>query len=633
MAPHDRPGLPDAPPRAAARRRLLGVLRHGAVAMATLVVVLAAAWWLVPRLATLRPLPSLEDSRRRAAAVQLALYAARAGHGTFLPPAALTIAVHERFLQRSFAASLPFERRFDDGRIVARIDSVAVDVADGTTILTLRGRARAAANPGVYADLLVQGTLGIDDVDFDRGRMLPHLEFTDVRVLDRGKPGIRDWTNPVAAYFTHRSAADWNEFQPPLPLPLQFSTSVELPAVAGDVTLPAVAFPVHLRLQAITALERRLAISVELVADSLWSPTLAGPTGGPWDASPGSRRVAVRDRFLGFLPGGGRGTPGAAPGEDVITRLRTRVLTLSRADSLWAAIRAEEHDLVVVVPGPLLAGIVRATCAGYREGVAVALEPELVERIEETIRTKVLGRSVTAGQVSATIQVRRLEGRLVATGEPDIRLLPPDGLVVELPLRLEGGEGAARFDMEWDPSALGWLVCKGFSARRDLEGRFGRVEHRVAGTMRFAVEDGRIVGRSRLRRDRVRLPLDLTAASWKRVRGVFEEQDHLLRCGMVMDPDSMVVTLSRLGREGVRVRLPGGLPGFELPLLFGSSVVDSTYLVGADVSGIALTVGAAALCVGLDGVVAVRTLEDAMKERPRAPAPRVSAPPSAARRL
>ena len=578
---------------------LARVARLGVIALVTIAAVLAGAWWLAPRVAALRPLPSLEESRRRVAAGQLERYGARARHGSFLPPAALTIAVHERFLQRSFAASLPFERTFDDGKILARLDSVVVDVADGATILTLRGRARRAASPDVYADLLIQGTLGIDDVDFGKSRMLTRLEFTDVRVLDSGPAGMGKWTNPVTSYFTHRSASDWNEFQPALPLPLQFATRVELPAVEGDVTLPAVALPVRLRLQAITALERRLAISIEVTPDTTAGAAM-GPAAAPWDAAAGRPRK------------------GKVHSEAEITRLRTPVLALSRTDSLWTAIRSTERDLVVVVPAPLLVDIVKATTAGYRVGggVGVFLEPEIIERVDEEIKTKVLGNTVTAGTISANIEVKRLEGHLVATGDPRVRLVPPDGLTVELPLALEGGEGAASIDVEWDPKGAAWLVCKGFKARRELNGLLGRIEHRVAGTLRFAVEEGRIVGRSTLRRDRVRLPLDLTPASWGKVRDVFVEQDELLRCGMMMDPDRMVTVLRRIGDRGVKVRLPGGLPGFELPLAFKSSVIDSTVRVGVVVQDIELTMREAALCVGVDGVVALQS------EQPPQPAPR-----------
>jgi hypothetical protein len=596
------------PPPSRPSISVLRILRLLAVALVTIAAVLAAGWWLAPRVAALRPLPSLEESRRLAAAVQLARYGERKRHGSFLPPAALTIAVHERFLQRSFAASLPFERTFDDGKILARLDSVAVDVADGATILTLRGRARKAANPEVYADLLVQGTLAIAAVDFDRSRMLTRLEFTDARVLDSGPAGMGGWTNPVVSYFTHRSASEWNEFQPALPLPLQFATRVELPAVEGDVTLPAVALPVRLRLEAITALERRLAISIAIVPDTTAAPAV-GPPERPWDEP-----VGARDRA------------GRTPTEADITRLRTPVLALSRADSLWTAIRDTERDLVVVVPRPLLVDIVRATTAGYRGsgGVGVTLEPEITETIEEPIKTKFLGRTVTAGTVSARIQVQRIEGRLIATGEPRVRLVPPDGLTVDLALALEAGEGAARFDVEWDPKAVAWLVCKGFKARRDLSGMLGRVEHRVAGTLRFTVEGGRIVGRSTLRRDRVRLPLDLTPASWGKVRDVFVEQDRLFRCGAVMDPDRMVTALRKLGTRGVRVRLPGGLPGFELPLTFGSSVIDSTVRVGVTVQAIELSMREEALLAGVDGVVALESEE-------AAPPPAAPARPAAAR--
>ena len=610
------PGRPHLPQRFSQPRVVLVAL----VSLALLVAILLFVFQTVlPRMSRRDPLPSLDESRRRVAGVELARYAARGEHGSFLPPAALTIAVHQDFLQRSLAASLPFEQSFDEGKIEARLDSASVEVADGATTLTLRGRARSARNPSVYADLLVQGTLGIEDVDFERGRIVPRLEFTDVRVLDSGPQGLGAWTNPVAGYFTHRSAAEWNRFQPLLPLPLQFSTRVELPAVDGDVTLPAVAFPIHMRFRALTALERRLVLSIELLPDSSRG-AFAGPPAGPWDAPPGAPKARVRDRLLGFVTRR-RGEVRPAPSPTAIAVLRGRVLRLARADSLWNSLRDSEHDLTILVPRPLLGAIVRAATERYRTGVEVALEPDLDERIEEEIRAKVLGKQVTAGTIKAAIHVDRLRGRLVATGEPKVELEPPDGLAVALPLRLTGGRGTAQFDVEWDPKGLTWLLCKGFKARRTLDGTLGEIEHGVQGELHFRAEAGRIVGRSTLRRDRVRLPLDLTAASWARVRDVFEEQDRMFRCGVVMDPERVLTALRGLGRRGVRVRLPGGLPGFELPLAFGSSVIDSTYLVGADVRKLDLTLTRNALVVSLDGLVALRTLPAAIGEPPPAPAP------------
>ncbi|MEO6463912.1 MAG: hypothetical protein ABIP29_12635 [Candidatus Eisenbacteria bacterium] len=600
------PRRPQLPARFSHPRVVVIALTAIALLVALVVFLLQAV---LPRLSQRDPLPSLDESRRRVAGIQLARYAARAEHGTFLPPAALTIAVHEDFLQRSLAASLPFEQVFDDGQIEARLDSASVDVLDGATTLTLRGRGRSIRNPAVYADLIVQGTLGIEDVDFERGRIIPRLEFTDVRVVDSASKGLGSWTNPVAAYFTHRSAAEWNRFQPLLPLPIQFNTRVELPAVEGDVTLPSVAFPVQLRFAALTALERRLVLSIELLPDSSQGSP-AGPPTGPWDAPPGAPQVHVRDRLLGIVTRRSTAVLPPAPTPGAINQLRSKVLRLARADSLWNTIRESEHDLTILAPEPLLATIVGSATDRYRKGVEVALDPDLDEWISEEINAKFLGKTVKAGQVRAAIHVDRVQGRLVATGEPGIHLRPPDGLAVALPLKLIGGRGTARFDVEWDPKALAGVVCKGFKAQRRLDGVLGEIQHRVSGTLRFTVEEGHIIGRSALRRDRVRLPLDLTTASWGRVRAVFEEQDRAMRCGAVMDPDIIVGKLRALGRKGVRVRLPGGLPGFELPVAFGNSVIDSTYLVGANVSDLQLTMTRSALVVTLDGLVALRTLPE-----------------------
>ena len=431
-------------------------------------------------------------------------------------------------------------------------------------------------------------------------------EFTDVRVLQTDESTLGALVNPVTTYFTHRSAAEWNQFQPILPLPLHFATRVELPAVKGDVSLPASAFPVRLRFQAVTALERRLVLSIELLPDSTRG-AIAGPPVGPWDAPPGEAHVQVHERLFDLVRRKRANAP-PAPSADSIAVLREQVYALSTADSLWNTLLAAEHDLTVLVPELLLLSIVRGATRVYQTGVDVALDPDLVEQVSEKIRVKVLGKTITAGEIEAAIHVDRLRGRLVATGNPSVHLHPPDGLAVRLPLSLTGGRGTARFDVEWDPKAAAWIVCKGFKAGGRINGLVGRIDHEVQGTLRFRVEDGRIVGRSALRRDRVRLPLDLTPESWANVRGVFEKEDKLLRCGAVIDPDKMVGLLRGLGNKGVRVRLPGGLPGFELPVTFGSSVIDSTYRIGFDVGGITVAMTRNALVASLDGVVEVHAL-------------------------
>jgi len=603
------------PPRRRRPRTLLVAL--AAVAALATMVVFALPTFLA-YMSSRQALPSLDESRRRVAGIQMARYAARGEHGSFLPPAAITVAVHEQFLQRSISASLPFEEDFDHGKIEARLDSVTVDVSDGATTITLRGRARLVKQPTVYADLLVQGTLEIEDIDFGKGRVVPHLEFTDVRILDAGPEGLGAWTNPVATYFTHRSAAEWNRFQPVLPLPLHFAARVELPAVEGDFSLPAIAFPVQARFMAVTALERRLVMSIELLPDSTRG-AIAGPPTGPWDAPPREVLASVPERLFGLLKRPRKIALPPAPSADSIAALRERVLALAATDSLWSTLLSAEHDLTVLVPAPLLLSIVRSATSRYRAGVDVELDPEIVKHIVRPIRVKMLGQTITAGEVRAAIRVDRLRGRLVATGDPSVDLQPPDGLAVTMPLSLAGGLGTARFEFEWDPTAAAWLVCKGFKAEGTLDGMVGRIQHDVEGTLRFRVEDGKVVGRSALRRDRVRLPLDLTPASWAKVRGVFAEEDRLLRCGAVMNPDSMVALLRGIGAKGVRVRLPGGLPGFELPVRFGSSVVDSAYRVGVDVRRVEVVMTRVALVVSLDGVIALHALPagDAAASAPR----------------
>jgi hypothetical protein len=49
--------------------------------------------------------------------------------------------VREDFLQKVIASSMPFSQSFEDGKYVARLDSVRVDLQDGLALVTLTGAA------------------------------------------------------------------------------------------------------------------------------------------------------------------------------------------------------------------------------------------------------------------------------------------------------------------------------------------------------------------------------------------------------------------------------------------------------------------------------------------------------------
>jgi hypothetical protein len=136
--------------------------------------------------------------------------------------------------------------------------------------------------------------------------------------------------------------------------------------------------------------------------------------------------------------------------------------------------------------------------------------------------------------------------------------------------------------------------------------------HSAHATIRFTLKDGSILGRPTVRRDKLRLSVDLDEKSWKRVRAVFQEQDKAGRCGIAMDPDELVAMLRKLGLKGVNVRLPADLlPEFELPVSFADVYEQEQVRVAAISSRPELLVRPEYLRFGVDGDMRIVLREEA----------------------
>ena len=130
-----------------------------------------------------------------------------------------------------------------------------------------------------------------------------------------------------------------------------------------------------------------------------------------------------------------------------------------------------------------------------------------------------------------------------------------------------------RAALSWDPSFLVAVVCRGFEFEENLAGEVVPFSHSLRTRVRFAAEGSVLRGRPVVRRDRVHVPWELTPASRSKVRANLVAQDKFLRCGVVMDPDSVLVKIERLLRDKVHVNLPGTLFGpFVLPVALRQEV-------------------------------------------------------------
>ena len=69
--------------------------------------------------------------------------------------------------------------------------------------------------------------------------------------------------------------------------------------------------------------------------------------------------------------------------------------------------------------------------------------------VDQQIRVRALGGNVGAGKIVGDLRVTRLRERLRVTEDPRLALIPPDGLEVTAPVRVQEGMGRVRLDMRW----------------------------------------------------------------------------------------------------------------------------------------------------------------------------------------
>jgi hypothetical protein len=405
--------------------------------------------------------------------------------------------------------------------------------------------------------------------------------------------------NPAVRYFGLQKVQEWNDLQSSFHLPLKVSSDLKVPAVSGDIDLPAVRLPLAIRLASVISLENRLVVSLRLLPEG--DSTVVGPE--------------APQRGWTFE----RESKGPSDVKTVAT-LVDSVRSFAARDSLWRAVLLTDRDLVILTPRAVLAELAFRMARRYRRGAHVDFKPGIHETVDEAIKVKVLGAKVTAGHIKLDIRVNHLAGELDTPGTPRVTFRPPDGLDVALPVRIRSGGGAATFVVHWDPNALTSVICRGFHANETLTGVVRPLTHVALATIRFTLKGGSIFGRPTLRRDKINLSLDFDAASWKRVRKIFEEQDRAGRCGIAMDPDSMMVRLRRIGMKGVDVRLPADLlPEFELPVTFADVYEQEQVQVRAVAYRPELLVRPEYLRFGVDGELTIAVKADSSSAAAAAP--------------
>jgi hypothetical protein len=548
-----------------ARRSHVRSILTGLLAMAVVAVGAWALWNHINDRAPLVEREQIAHDQREA----LRSYAARAAYGSLVPQDDALIAVRQEFVQQAIDRSLPYRRYFQDGRYVARLERADVSLDSGLARVTLTGRGMLAGQEqsDAYADFVLRGQIMVMGVDPDSGMLRASVVISDVDTRRAPTSDLRSFINPVARYFGRLKARDWNREGQRLDLPIHINQSFVLPAVDADVRLRESRVPVSVRVAEVTTLDHRMAVSLELLPDSA-SGERAPPSSWPAMSNPGSRRERRTS------PWGRRSTA-----ESI--QLMTQVEQLAQGDSLWRSAVATDHDVVVLVPAPLVRTLLTRAARQYLRGVAVDIREPKPIGVDAELKTKILGAKRGVGHFKGTITIDELHGRLTAAGDPRVTLEPPSDIEITMPAQVIGGGGRVTVDMRWDPAKLVGLVCRGFGVNETVEGRILPFRDDLTTRIHYRVLDSTLVGTAQMQRDKIYMPVTLTDSSWEIVHTRLLEQDKIERCGLAMNADSALVRIQRLvTSKGIGVRLPARMfKPFRLPVMLVSRYTAGDYHV------------------------------------------------------
>jgi hypothetical protein len=587
---------------ALAWRLLAGLL------LAALAVTAGRLLWL--RLSERYPIVRFERSRYVQQLVTLRSYEARGAQGSFLPTGHAQLAIRESMLQNVLARSLPIRQSFEEGRYQARLDRAQLELDDGLAAITLEGRGVMLgpdASP-LEAELRIQAHIDVVEYRPDPGTLRATLSVTAFRVMRAGSRARPNFLNPVVRYFAGLRAEDWNRERPTLDIPVRLEREVTLPMLTGDFLVDSTRLAVAVRVAALTVFQDRLVLSLALEREGEDRSSAAAVE--DWVAPPLESRERMEQAAL-RLYREGRGIAA----RDAI---RDRVANLADGDSLWQGLVDSDRDVVAVVPHSILQRLCRRLAGGYLRTARVDFDPDLREELDEQIRARVLGIRVGAGRVKGSLSVTRLRGRVRVHGEPVVRLLPPDQLELTVPVQVVEGEGRVRAAVAWDPAFLVAAVCRGFEFEENLAGEVVPFSHSLRTRIRFSVEGPLMRGRPIVRRDRVHVPWELTPVSREKLRAALSDQDKFLRCGMAMNPDSVLLRIERLLRDKVSVNLPGTLFGpFVLPVALRQEVDAGEFRIISSVRDPEVAVRPGYLRFGFRADLAVRPIPGAAKTTER----------------
>jgi hypothetical protein len=222
-------------------------------------------------------------------------------------------------------------------------------------------------------------------------------------------------------------------------------------------------------------------------------------------------------------------------------------------DPIAARALADGGQVVIAVRAGLVEELTARVARQYLQQVSLELTG-LEAHAEGKLRKQTLIGRKKVGTWTVAVVIKKLVGHLRA-GQPRMTFAR-NVLDVELPLEVQPASGQIGLHFSWDSASVVNLVCKDFEVDLDLDGRALRQEHVLRGQIELAADDDAFTATPVVGERSFPLKIELTENSWDKVEAALRSQDSLGRCGMFLDPQSVLQTLHELVAQGITIRLP-----------------------------------------------------------------------------
>ncbi|MEO5616314.1 MAG: hypothetical protein ABIS67_00940 [Candidatus Eisenbacteria bacterium] len=223
-------------------------------------------------------------------------------------------------------------------------------------------------------------------------------------------------------------------------------------------------------------------------------------------------------------------------------------------DSLMHFVRNDSSGIAVALSEPLLASMIQEAARRYLDHVEIGFEDvEGHGGGKFEVGSPIGGLTVGDWKVNAT--VHEITG-LLAARRPVVEVRGTNRVHLAIPVQIRKGLGTVTLAFAWNSRSVFNLLCRDFKTVQTIRGSILPQAHVVQGHMVLSASDRGIVADPDFPREKFPLSMQLAEGSWSKLRVALKEQDKFLKCGLMMNPDTVLARLRVMATEGLRFGLP-----------------------------------------------------------------------------